>query len=86
MLVSTLRDAIGKIFSLIRISEIIEFCILFKLNEEVEVDYWKVDFVFPLSHNLTEAEVENKVVPNLHFEDFCVLELALTFVDECFFN
>ena len=85
MLVNTLGDAIYKNFSLIHISKIIEFCIFFKLDKEVKVDCWKIDFIFPLSCNLTKARVENTVVPNLHFEDFCILELAVTFVDECFF-
>ena len=101
----------GKTFSLIRIGKIIEFCVLFKLDEDVDVDCWKVDFAFSLSSNLTEARVKNTVVTfiligveevithfilsagfslliifldgfNLHFEDFCVLELAVNFVDE----
>ena len=36
---------------------------IFKLDKDVEVDYWKVDFIFSLSCNLTEARVENTVVP-----------------------
>ena len=52
----------GKTFLLIRIGKIIEFYVLFKLDEDIEVDCWKVDFVFSLLCNLTEARVENTVV------------------------
>ena len=62
MLINTLSNDMGKTLSLIRIDKIIEFCVLFKLDEDIEVHYWKVDSTFSLSCNLTEARVENTVV------------------------
>ena len=39
ILVNTLSDTMGKIFSLIHIGKIIEFCVLFKLDKDAEVDH-----------------------------------------------